>query len=122
MGIGRALLKQSKPKLWLGGLRDMIQRTQAYYAMINAGLLLITTYTVREATIHEYAPWMTWPVILGIIALMMLTILIVDYKWVYPSQIAFHQHEAFKHRSMIRQQLDGIEKKVDILLGVKNGK
>jgi len=100
------LLQQSRPRLWLGASRDMMQRAQSYYGLMNALMMLITVYTVREVTIHKYLPWMNFVVFLSIIITVLLLILILDYKLVYPSQIAFHQHEAYKHRNLIRRDLD----------------
>lgn len=106
MSIFRKLFKQSKPKLWVGGARDMMQRVQSYYGQINALMALATLYTVREATIQKYAPWASFLVVVGIGFVIMVVLVIVDYKLVYPSQIAFHQHEAYKHRNLIRRDLE----------------
>jgi len=106
MSIRSKLLRQRKPKLWIGGLRDMLSRAQTYYALINMPLILITAYTVREATVNKYMPWLTLPVFFSFVILFVLTIIIIDYKIVYPSVIAFHQHEAWKHRSPVRLQLE----------------
>jgi len=106
MNIRGKLLRQYKPKLWIGGLRDMLSRAQTYYALINMPLILITAYTVREATVNKYVPWLTLPVFFGFLILFVLAIIIIDYKIVYPSVIAFHQHEAWKHRSPVRLQLE----------------
>lgn len=99
-------LKQGKPRLWLGGLRDMLQRTQSYYGSFNILLLLVTTYTVRETTIHKYAPWATFGVILGIAVILIIVINIIDHKWIYNSQVAYHQHIAWKNLSPVRRQVE----------------
>lgn len=111
--IIRKIFRQHQPKLWLGGIRDMLTRAQTYYALLNMPLLLITVYTVREATIHKYMPWLTLPMFFIILVVGIIIVIIIDYKIVYPSVIAFHQHEAWKHRSMARQNLDKQRKRLD---------
>jgi len=106
MKIKNILLKQSRPILWVGAGRDMMMRSQSYYAQTNAAMILLTMYTVREASFKSYLPWINFPIFFGIIIVIMIFVMLADYKFVYPSQIAFHQHEAYKHRSLIKRDLD----------------
>jgi len=106
MSLRSTILKQSHPRLWLGAARDMMQRAQSYYGLMNALLLLVTVYTVREVTIQKYIPGMTFPLFLVVIMVVMLIVVLLDYKLIYPSQIAFHQHEAYKHRSLVRKDFE----------------
>lgn len=108
----RTVLKQSRPRLWLGALRDMIQRTQSYYAIINVCLLLITTYTLREVTIKKYFPDFNFLWLIAFLAVFVVVVSLVDYKFIYPSQIAFHQHEAWKHRSPVRKDMIKMKKEM----------
>lgn len=110
------LLKPSRPRLWLGELRDMVQRTQTYYALFNAALLLVTAYTVREVTIKTYAPWLSLPLFFALLVALMLGVMYLDRKLVYPSQVMFHQHLAWKSESPVKKQLDRIERKNDMRL------
>lgn len=109
MSIARKVLKQSTPRLWLGGIRDAITRTQSYYALFNMPLLLVTVYTLRQEQILRIMPWLSLPVFLGIIVCALIAIGILDYKYIKPSLIAFQQSEAWKHRSKARQRLDRME-------------
>ena len=110
MSVRTLMLKQGKPRLWLGALRHTIQRTQAYYSLFNIVFLLITTYTVREATIRHYIPefnfW--WLLVIGMAFI--ITVAILDYKFIHPSEIAFTQSQAWKHKSPIREKLEELEK------------
>jgi len=106
MNIRRLILRQGKPKLWLGEARDMLTRVQSYYVYVNISLLLITTYTVREATIKAFIPWFNFIHLLAFLIVGISVVAVIDRKWVYPSQIAFHQHQAWKHKSPIRQAIE----------------
>lgn len=104
------ILKQRKPVLWVGAGRDMMMRAQSYYGIMNASMILITMYTVREESFKSFVPWLTLPIFFGTVIVLMMALMLFDYKMVYPSQIAFHQHEAYKHRSLIRRDLDNDRK------------
>jgi len=106
VAVKQSLLKQSSPKLWLGAIQDLMQRTRLYYGLLVMPLLLVTVYTVREPMIQKYLPWLTLPVFLGVAVVGMFVVAVVDYKLVKPSVIAFHQHEAYKHRNLIRRDLE----------------
>lgn len=106
MKLKRFLLKQSKPRIWLGGARDMMQRGQSYYGMISIVINLATLYTVREAMIKHYFPWINFFIVVMFVLVAAIIVMIIDHKVVYPSQIAFHQYEAWKHRSPIRQAME----------------
>ena len=112
MGTINKLLKPSKPRLWLGEARDMVQRTQTYYALFNAALLMITAYTVRETTIKMYAPWLTLPLFFVMLIAVLGVVMYLDRKLVYPSQIMFHQHLAWRNESPVREQLDRMDERL----------
>lgn len=107
--MSNQFFKQSKPKLKIGLVRGMIQRAQVYYALLNIFLLLITTYTVREATIRNLIPGFQFWWLLVAVPIIGAIVLIIDYKYIYPSEIAWHQHEAWKHRSPARRDFTEIK-------------
>lgn len=82
----------------------MITRTQSYYSLLNVVLLLVTTYTVREATIRNYIPGFNFWWLVGIGAFLIIAVAVIDYKLIYPSETAYNQHEAWKHRSPVRKE------------------
>jgi len=92
----------------LGLARDMLTRAQSYYGLMNASMMMVTVYTVREATIKSHLPWMNFMIFFAFIVCMLIVVMIFDYKMVYPSQIAFHQHEAWKHRSPVRKDFEAL--------------
>jgi len=102
----KVLFGQTKPVLMVGMARDMLTRAQSYYALMNGSMMLITVYTVRETTIKTHLPWMNFGIFFGIVIGLLSLVMIMDYKLVYPSQIAFHQHEAWKHRSPVRKDFE----------------
>ncbi len=124
MDFKAELLRQSPPRTWLGALRIRIQRVQTYYAFVNLVLLLVTTYTIREASIKQYIPrfnfW--WLLILG--AVLIVGAALIDYKLVHPSEIAYNQSQAWKHKNPVRRELGRLEESINQLqiLGVEDVK
>ena len=57
-------------------------------------------------------------------ALMAAVIVYIDYKIVYPSQIAFHQDEAWKHNSPVRREIEDLNTRMkrieELLEGIKD--
>jgi len=114
----------------------MIQRGQSYYGIAGVAINLATLYTVREAMLKGYMPWINFSIILIFVGLLAVAVIIIDYKIIYPSQIAYHQFEAWKHKSPVRKKMEQdkedtrllmarIEEKLDRLLDEKenlNGK
>lgn len=113
MSIKGKILSQSTPRLWVGGIRDSITRTQSYYALINMPLLLITVYTLRQPQILRIFPWLSLEVFLGIVICALMCVAILDYKYIKPSLIAFQQSEAWKHRSLARQQFQKNQERIE---------
>jgi len=107
------LFNQHKPRLMLGLARDMLTRAQSYYGLMNASMMMITVYTVREGTIKAHLPWMNFIWFFMFIVFMLIVVMIFDYKMVYPSQIAFHQHEAWKHRSPVRKDFEALREQLN---------
>jgi len=109
----KVLFGQTKPVLMVGMARDMLTRAQSYYALMNGSMMLITVYTVRETTIKTHLPWMNFGIFFGIVIGLLSLVMIMDYKLVYPSQIAFHQHEAWKHRSPVRKDFEALREQLN---------
>jgi len=91
------MLYQGRPNLWLGALKNLVVRTQSYYAIVNFVLLLITTLTVSSTSINKYLPWLNLFWLLVLLTVFVVVISIVDYKIIYPSEIAWNQQQAWKH-------------------------
>lgn len=95
----------------------MITRTQSYYSLMNVVLLLVTTYTVREATIQKWFPWLNFWWLLGIGAAAIIAVAAIDYKLVHPSEIAYNQSQAWKHRSPVRKELGQMQQSITAIQG-----
>ena len=105
------LTKQYHISGWVGALKDLFTRVVFYVTALNFVLLAATAYhtTLRE-TIQSQLPWLTFPVFLGVLVVLVLISMVIEYKIVLPSTIAYLNEQGYKHQNPIRAQLDRIEK------------
>jgi len=93
----------------------MMNRVQSYYGSINFMLLLITTYTIREATLKHYIPGITFWWLLGAGAVLIIAVAVIDYKLVHPSEIIYAHSQSWKHNNPVRKQLTRMEESANRL-------
>lgn len=103
--------KQHNTGYKIGGLKDLLARVLFYVSGMNFVLLAATAYhtTLREP-IHEYVPWFTFPLFLGTMIALVLIAMALEYKLVLPSSMAYANLQMYKHQSLLKKQLDRIEK------------
>jgi hypothetical protein len=104
------LIQQRKTGYWIGGAKDLLTRVFFYVTALNFILLAATAYntTLREP-LHEWFPWLTFPLFLAILAIVLAFSMVLEYKLVLPSTIAYLNQQGYKHQNPIREQLDRIE-------------
>ena len=111
MGIWSRLTNQYKVSGKIGGAKDLLGRTLFYVSIINFILITVTAYsTTLRDTLQMWFPWLNFPIFLGILVVGLLLAMILEYKIVLPSAWAFTNKQQYEHQSLIRKQLDGIEK------------
>lgn len=93
----------------------MMNRIQSYYGSMNFMLLLITTYTIREATLRHYIPGITFWWLLGAGVVLIAVVALVDYKLVHPSEIIYSHSQSWKHSNPVRKELSRLESSVNHL-------
>lgn len=109
--VRNGLTKQYNMGSWIGGLKDLIMRVLLYVAIINFVLIVATAYhtTLRE-TLQVWIPWLTFPMFLGSLVVLLLLVMVLEYKIVLPSTWSFVNRQQYEHKSPIKEQLDRIEK------------
>ena len=99
-------MKQIRGRIWLGRLKITFTRVGAYFGYINFLLLIMTFYSV---TGYKYAPlWL----FLCFAMLSMITIGIVDYFLVLPSEVAFGNQQAVRHQNPIYDEIKKIKEQL----------
>ncbi len=117
-------LKQAKARTWLGGLQVQLSLSMSYYIVyINLSLMgMMFWYTTAAPIIQPYIPWASfW--MFGVFMLLVVSIvMIVDYKYMYPSRQGFLNKQAYKHANPIVgdvQKLLKNQKKIMRKLGIE---
>lgn len=111
--IATKLLKQHILP-WVGGFKDILTMVIFYMSIINFCLVAITAYnTGLREWLLVYFPWMKLYIFFGVILLIALIAMVLEYKFVYPSFYAFRSQQEYKHQSPLRDDLAKCLKKLD---------
>ena len=101
--------RQLKGNIRLGGFVDTLAFTMFWMSLINFLMMAVTTYTVtREYTI-SILPWFSIWIFLSLLFLIIATVMVFEYKLVYPSRVAFRNQQEYAHDSPIKQDLKDVK-------------
>ncbi len=105
----RGLLKQHKVP-WVGGLKEMLAQTAFYVSMINFVLIAVVAYsTTLRVFILDWIPWFKLWMFLGGLVIIVLVVMVLEYKYIAPSLYSFRSKQMFEHESKITDALKRIE-------------
>jgi len=98
---------------WLGALKDLFGRTAFYISIGNFVLIAVTAYhTTLRDPILGWLPWFTFPLFMGVVVMLVLLAMILEYKFVVPSSITFINRQVYEHRSLLRRDLEQITERL----------
>ena len=116
--LRQKVLRQYNVGPWLGALKDLSGRTMFYMTPINLFMLAATTYHVTaKAFISQFAPWINFWVFFGVLVLVAIVAMVVEFKVVFPSSVFFSNIQSYKHGNLIRQDLESIMREVQKIDG-----
>jgi len=108
------ILRQYNFGPWLGGLKGIFNNSTFYLSLINFVLIAVTAYhTTLSGKINEYAPWFSFPLFLAMMVVLVLVVMLLEYKFMIPSSITFGNAQMYAHRNPIRRDLERIMRKLD---------
>ena len=106
--------RQLKGNIRLGGFVDTLAFTMFWMSLVNFLMMAVTTYTVtREYTISIF-PWFSIWIFLSILGLIIATVMVFEYKLVYPSRVAFRNQQEYAHDSPIKEDLKQIKEEQEL--------
>ena len=108
----RKTMKQVKIP-WVGEFKETLSQTLWWGTVINSIMLAGTFY---YTTLRFVWAWFDLPKFIVVVAVGLIVILIVEYKWIIPSIWAFRSKQMFEHESKITDKIDALGKKVDELI------
>lgn len=101
--------RQLKGNIKLGGFVDTLAFTMFWMSLVNFSMMAVTTYTVtREYTISIF-PWFSIWIFLSFLGLVIATVMVFEYKLVYPSRVAFRNQQEYAHESPIKKDLKDVK-------------
>ena len=108
------LLRQHQLGQLPGAIKSVFSSTLAYVGYINFILIVAVAYntTLREP-LHQYFPWLTFPLFLGGTIAVVIIAMAFEYKFMMPSSINFGLQQSWRHRNPIRSELMEIRKRLD---------
>lgn len=114
----KKILKQYKTP-GIGGFKEILAQTVFYITVINFILITVTAYntTLREFFLVWMPGFKLWMFFVILIAGVLLG-MILEYKFITPSQYAFKSKQLFEHESKVMDEI----KKIHRLLDDINGK
>ena len=115
------VLKQYKVP-WIGGMKDLLGQLVLYVSMFNFALIVVTAYntTIREYIIVWIPGFQLW-MLFAILILIIVVLMIIEYKFIVPSLYQFRTNQMFKHESEIIDALNDIKKRLDEIEGKSEG-
>lgn len=101
---------------WIGMLKDLAVMTMFYVSIINFLLIAITAYfTTLRPFILIHAPWFKAWIFIGLLVLLALVLMFLEYKFVYASYFTFRNKQEYEHENLLRKKIEDLEKKLDSL-------
>ena len=109
----RKIMKQVKVP-WIGEFKETLSQALWWGTVINSIMLAGTFY---YTTLRFVWPWFDLTKFIAVVAVGIVVIYIVEYKWIIPSIWAFRSKQMFEHESKITDKIDALGKKLDELNG-----
>jgi len=112
-------IKQGKPRQWLGGLISMYTASGIVLTPFTyLGLATTVWNTGGRVFLLQYVPWFTFPMFIGISVAFGLCLMLSYWKFIYPSIIAFGNHQGWQHDNPMKDYMIEMNK---ILEEIRNG-
>lgn len=122
--IKNILLRQHNLGSSIGGLKDIVMRTMFYVTALNFIMLVVTSYSVSlRDFMGNYVGWFSFPVFLGILVFILFVAIIIEYKFILPSQWNFVNKQQYEHESPIKKDMEEIKDRLTAMerhMGVKD--
>ncbi len=108
------LAKQRNTNPHIGAVLNVYSATGIIYAPLTLMGVATTVYGLWGGEIiREWLPWFTFPMMLGCMVLVILIMMVVFYKVIIPSQVAFSVGQQYKHRNPLVADMQKILRKLD---------
>ena len=114
------LLKQAKPRLWLGGFQVQVSMASSYYLIyVNLSFMaLMFWHTTAAPWLRQFHPGAEFWMFVIFMGLLFSLVMLFDRKVGLPSRQAYQNQQAYKHANPAVDDLQEIKKKVAEIPGI----
>lgn len=107
-------MKQAKVRTWLGGFQVQLSTSMSHYVVyINLTFVgMMFWYTTAAPALKPYLPWATWWIFASIMLVIIVSLMIIDYKFMLSSRQGFLNRQAYKHKNPLVADIRKMEKDI----------
>ena len=105
-------MKQAKAITKLGGFQVQLQASMGHY-LVYINLMFVGMmfwYTTAGPAVRPYLPWISFWMFASLMLVLIATLMIVDYKFMYPSRQGFLNKQVYKHENPIVKDIQKLIK------------
>lgn len=115
------LLKQHQLGQFPGAAKSVFGRSLVYVGYANFSMIAAMAYTTFSDPLVHYIPWLTFRMFLGILVIGLLVVMLLDYKFMLPSEWNFMLKQQWRHVNPTRAEFKKLRDKLEEA-GKKNDK
>lgn len=90
---------------YTGNMQHVIYQTLPMFSVVSNIFTAITMYGVWRTGIMSYMPWMSLPFFLLVLAILVVTAVFINYKFLYQSYFTFQNQQQFPVNSPLIRQI-----------------
>jgi hypothetical protein len=102
------LSKQYNVK-WIGSFINVLYLTAPIIGIGTSALNAATFFAVVQFYIHQFASWVTFPMFFAALIICVLLLLLIFYKFIYPSYYTFLNKQTYIHNNPAMEKLEELE-------------
>lgn len=99
---------------YLGAFINVLYLTMPLFGILAYGISAMTLYTVNMNWIKDYISWLSIPIFFALIVACCLLLMLINYKYLYPSYYEFLNRQVYKHNNPIQKDLELIKERLGI--------
>jgi len=109
-------IKQYNLGKWVGIYYSQLMNSLSIVGMGNSLINLTTLWAVANTTIVHWFPWLTYPLLMGIVFVIVLVILpVADYMLLYDTRQRYLNEQACKHDNPIIRELGIMKRDLELI-------
>ncbi len=105
-------MKQVRIPGWAGAIQVQLTNSFFYVSVSSIVIQSLTLWTVAKEDILAVVPWANYWLLLGIGVIILIAIMLADYKFMYPTRMAFLNEQSCKHSNPAMEEILSISRRL----------